>query len=295
LASLMSSSFLLLSIWKSSIFSYKGVFRARVVLFLCVLKRCGDVLGTLVCLWSPLFRVGRFPSSCPVEVAVACSFPVRVLSFHSSDGYLVVKCEAGFERRCKLFPGRDYSELRMDLDIAIENKSFVVFESFGNWDPNSWFSDVRMVLASVTDKDELKTTIFDYTAGGITTEERKVFIDALAYAKKRLRIEDSEIDLRLQMYAEGGKTSGFMKPVGDSMNDFYVMVSKHGDLDTMLNTLFHELRHVAQFYHGVMRGVPSMAMWKDELIINADYRTSPWEVDARKAADILFQDFKKRG
>lgn len=249
----------------------------------------------LSCLWSPLFRVGRFPSSCPVEVAVACSFPVRVLSFHSSDGYLVVKCEAGFERRCKLFPGRDYSELRMDLDTAIENKNFVVFESFGNWDPNAWFSNVRMVLASVTDEDELKTTIFDYTANGMTTEERKVFIDALAYAKKRLRIEDCEIDLRLQMYAENGTTSGFMTRVKGSIDDFYVMVANHKDLDTMLNTLFHELRHVAQFHHGIMCGVPSIATWKDELIIDADYYTSPWEVDARKAADILLKDFKKRG
>jgi len=52
----------LLSIWKSSIFSYKGVFRARVVLFLCVLKRCGGVLGTLVCSATPLLS---FSSALP--------------------------------------------------------------------------------------------------------------------------------------------------------------------------------------------------------------------------------------
>jgi len=234
---------------------------------------------------------GAFPSFAAVEVAVACSvsLPTVVRSVSVVNGFLVAVCADGFTRRCKFFS----AELVESLEVFVDSAAVVVFKAFGDWSVDSWFSEVEFNVVSVLNVSS-DVCVFDYTE--LPEAEHDIFMKAIEYGLKRLRLtDDVGIDIKFMPHAEEKeaycKTLGYARTISKENNDYLIMVSYNGNLRKAVDTLFHELRHVAQWNAGVLDTSNGIYVWKDESFVNPDYYTSPWEVDARKAAKIATDDF----
>ena len=270
------------------------------MVFLCERKRCRAVLGTPSALCGPpvsLCVSGAFPSFAAVEVAVACSvsLPTVVRSVSVVNGFLVAVCADGFTRRCKFFS----AELIESLEVFVDSAAVVVFKAFGDWSVDSWFSEVEFNVVSVLNISS-DVCVFDYTE--LPEAEHDIFMKAIEYGLKRLRLtDDIGLDIQFMPHYEeedAGITMGWAKPIDQDAKDYLIMVSYNNNLRKAVDTLFHEMRHVAQWNAGVMNtfvktGVGVVTKWKDQDYVRANtpYSTAPWEVDARKAAKIATDDF----
>lgn len=248
---------------------------------------------------SPCFsvRVGRFPVFAAVEVAVACSvsLPTVVRSVSVVDGVLVAICGDGLTRRCKFFS----AGLLESLVAFADSACVVVFKSFGGWSADKWFVEVEANVVNVLNVSA-DVCVFDHTK--LPGYEHSVFMAAIEYGLKRLRLtDDVGLDINFMPHAEEedeGTTMGWAKPIDKDAKDYLIMVSYNGNLRKAVDTLFHEMRHVAQWNAGVMNtfikaDVGVVTKWKDQEYVRANtpYSTAPWEVDARKAAKIATDDF----
>jgi len=235
-------------------------------------------------------RVGRFPVFAAVEVAVACSvsLPTVVRSVSVVNGFLVAVCADGLTRRCKFFS----AELVESLEAFAESACVVVFKAFGGWSVDNWFVEVEANVVNVLNVSA-DVCVFDHTK--LPEYEHSVFMAAIEYGLQRLRLtDDVGLDINFMPHAEeedNGRTLGWAKPINQSEKDYLIMVSYNNNLRKAVDTLFHEMRHIAQWNSGVMKTALGLTFWKDELFANPDYYTSPWEVDARKAAKIATDDF----
>jgi len=242
-------------------------------------------------------RVGRFPVFAAVEVAVACSvsLPTVVRSVSVVDGVLVAICGDGLTRRCKFFS----AELLESLVAFADSACVVVFKSFGGWSADKWFVEVEANVVNVLNVSA-DVCVFDHTK--LPEYEHSVFMAAIEYGLKRLRLtDDVGLDINFMPHAEEedeGTTMGWAKPIDKDAKDYLIMVSYNGNLRKAVDTLFHEMRHIAQWNAGVMNtfikaDVGVVTKWKDQEYVRANtpYSTAPWEVDARKAAKIATDDF----
>jgi hypothetical protein len=246
---------------------------------------------------SPRCVSGAFPSFAAVEVAVACSvsLPTVVRSVSVVNGFLVAVCADGFTRRCKFFS----AELVESLEAFVESASVVVFKAFGNWSVDNWFSEVEPNTASILHVSS-DVCVFDHTK--LPENEHDIFMAAIEYGLRRMRLtDDIGLDIKFNPHYEeddNGTTMGWAKPIDQDAKDYLIMVSYNNNLRKAIDTLFHEMRHVAQWNAGIMDTfikdkVGVVTKWKDKEYIRAitPYTTAPWEVDARKAAKIATDDF----
>jgi len=225
-------------------------------------------------------------------MACSVSLPTVVRSVSVVNGYLVAVCADGFSRRCKHFS----SALKSLLEEFVWADNVVVFEASGSWSVDSWFSNVRVHTPSVVNISD-DVVIFDHV--NLSAEENAVFIEAVRYGIRRLRLtsengDDVGVDIRFMPNAEDREdsiTKGWCRVTSIANKDYRIMVSYNSNMRKAVDTLFHELRHVAQWNAGVLKSDTGVEIWKDEEFINPDYYTSPWEVDARKAAKIATDDF----
>jgi len=220
---------------------------------------------------------------------MAVSAPVTVLRVDVVDGYLAVFCSDGLTRLCKSFSPK----LKGECEDIRDRGTPAVFKSFGSWSADRWFAEVEWVCPDILPVSD-DVCIIDYTK--LDADKGDIFMRAVKYALKRLRLTgDVGIDIKFQPVKEDGNTLGWAMPINKDDNDYRIMVSYNDDLFRAIETMFHELRHVAQWDAGVMKTKGLVTTWKDEDYHKhtTDYYTSPWEVDARKAAAIMLHDFKK--
>lgn len=217
------------------------------------------------------------------------SLPTSVCRVISNDIYLTVYTLDGAVRRMKNW----CPDIKAKLTLAMQDNTIVRFKSFGNWDVNNWFSEVVEVVPAIVPVTE-DVMLADYTV--MDKKDYALFIEAVKYGLKRLRLDDVGVDIKLKPHYEvktDSHTYGYAGPVSFENKDYRIMVSYNKDIRKCLDTLFHELRHIAQWNSGVMKTGFGLTKWKDEQYVNnqTDYFTSPWEVDARKAAAIMVNSF----
>lgn len=223
------------------------------------------------------------------------SSPTVIRAVAVLNNYLVAVCADGFTRRCKFFS----AELMETLLAFVDSETVVVFKAFGDWSANDWFAEVEANVVNILNVSA-DVCVFDHTE--LPESEHDIFMAAIKYGLKRLRLNDDVgIDIKFMPHYEqydDGITMGWAKPIDRDFKDYLIMVSYNNNLRKAVNTLFHEMRHVAQWNAGIMntfikKDVGLVTKWKDQDYIRANtaYDTAPWEVDARKAAKIATDDF----
>ena len=228
-------------------------------------------------------------------MACSVSLPTVVRFVSVVDGVLVAICGDGLTRRCKFFS----PELVKSLEAFVESASVVVFKSFGGWSADKWFVEVEANVPNILNVSS-DVCVFNHTR--LSEYEHSVFMAAVEYGLKRLRLNNGiGLDIKFMPHYEKKEASitlGWARPIAKAEKDYLIMVSYNGDLREAVDTLFHEMRHVAQWDAGVMNtfikaNVGIVTKWKDQEYVRANtpYSTAPWEVDARKAAKIATDDF----
>jgi len=219
---------------------------------------------------------------------MAFSDPVVVLAFSRVGDSLHVLGHDGCNRVMRLGPSADVDALLVDLASLCEDEVPVVFESFGSWSADRWFyrwSEFRRDI-----------TLGDFDVVDLAGNDRLLsdLLPAIRYAFKRLRIPNSvTVNFVIRPWAEEGRTLGWCNGAFKELDRYRVMVAHCVSMEKTLDTLFHELRHVAQFHHGILDG----SNWKGSYYNKdkIDYNDYPWEVDARKAAAIMVKDYLALG
>ena len=106
------------------------------------------------------------------------------------------------------------------------------------------------------------------------------------------------VECRATTLASGKHGKATWTPVVDARSKHYRIVLRR-DLDegTLVRTIAHELRHVEQYARGRLRhgtkGRVGGRFWRPDTgpatfhpYASTDYRTSPWEVEAREAEPL---------
>ena len=207
--------------------------------------------------------------------------PTWVRKVRTEGNIVLVDCWDEVTRKCK---GEFIEQEKMNelmLSSLMDNQ--IIFKSFKPWNPDEWFIDFDVVEF----KDQVE--VYDYSTG--SSEAVNEIISAIPWAMNQYRINNSKImivikdELRnredLGGYAQGSNRILPYNTVAITLKDDY------------MDTLFHELRHVAQYEKGVLK---EGCFWKGIEVDREEvgYWNLPWEVDARKAAAILCDRWKNR-
>ena len=73
--------------------------------------------------------------------------------------------------------------------------------------------------------------------------------------------------------------------------DFEVELHNRMTPEHYTKTLLHELWHVYQHVQGHLKDKRSQRLWKGVDHSKTDYEDQPWEVEAHKMEDILFEQY----
>ena len=72
---------------------------------------------------------------------------------------------------------------------------------------------------------------------------------------------------------------------------FVIEVQSHLSKEMYTKTLLHELWHIYQHVQGHLKDKRSQRLWKGVDHSKTDYEDQPWEVEAHKMEDILFEQY----
>jgi len=231
---------------------------------------------------------------------------------------LRVKCSDGYQRLCYL----DLLSVKKTgalVDIISDNMmsgTLVRFNSFGLFDPNKWFVSITPEPYVVDhigfiNHAQNKMPRFDDIVIKLALEYgiRRLHLDRLtpdnlttlrklnkwtyAGSKGEVRNKNEEEGLKLNVVITTSNANmSLSNPAGLSQckGDHFVVLTRYeSSIDGAVNTLFHELRHVHQYISGTL---DKDNFWKGKQY-NVPYEDEPWEIDANKVADMLFDDFMK--
>jgi len=227
---------------------------------------------------------------------------------------LRVKCSDGYQRLCylDLLSDKKTAMLVGSIGESWLSGRLVRFNSFGLFNPNKWF-------ISITPEPHVvdRVGFINHVQHKMPRFDDIVIKLALEYGIKRLHLDkltpdnltalrilnkDKHGDVRNKNEEEGFKMNvaitssnanmSLSNPAGLTQckgDHFIVLVRYNTSIDGAVNTLFHELRHVHQYVSGTLcKG----NFWKGTEY-DVPYEDEPWEIDANKVADILYDDFMK--
>ena len=198
--------------------------------------------------------------------------------------YTIVRCHDKDRKIKNEFLNRN-PQLAANLTVAAITKELVQFKAFKPWNPDEWFIDMDII------KEEEQVNYYNMD----NYEHSDLIKKATEWAMtKQYRIADAKVSIWIKdglLHDEKGLSGYTHMTIG--ANKRHIVAVKVGrSVDDILTTLFHELRHVAQQERGFFDAVAST--YKGEYVDKdkVGYWNLPWEIDARKAADILLERWK---
>tara|TARA_Y100001970_G_C14218311_1_gene851004 strand:- start:2042 stop:2392 length:351 start_codon:yes stop_codon:yes gene_type:complete len=75
--------------------------------------------------------------------------------------------------------------------------------------------------------------------------------------------------------------------------EFEIEIHNQMSLQSYTKTLLHELWHVYQHVRGDLKDCHQKRLWKGVDHSQTDYDDQPWEVEALKMEDILYENYTK--
>ena len=73
--------------------------------------------------------------------------------------------------------------------------------------------------------------------------------------------------------------------------EFLIEIHNFMTVENYLKTLFHELWHVYQHVKGNLRDKGSKRLWKGIDCTNLEWENQPWEIEAQKMEEILYEQY----
>lgn len=74
-------------------------------------------------------------------------------------------------------------------------------------------------------------------------------------------------------------------------DDFYIKISKSLDTNTLIKTICHEMVHAKQYIKGELVAECCKRQWKGSDHSASSYSDCPWEVEAYRLEEDLFNSF----
>ena len=75
--------------------------------------------------------------------------------------------------------------------------------------------------------------------------------------------------------------------------DFEVEIHNRLSPEDYVSTLLHELWHVYQHVKGDLKDKRQCRLWKGVDHSKTDYEDQPWEVEAHKMEEVLYEEYRK--
>ena len=136
---------------------------------------------------------------------------------------------------------------------------------------------------------------------GGTFKQRKLAQVAAYWSMGKLispRMQESiEIDIEIKSFVNDGDVVGYTTWTYDNIRprEFTIEVDKTLDNDELIETVIHEMVHVKQFAKEELkeRFRPyHREMWfGEEIDTNNKYKSLPWEVEAYKLQELLYNEY----
>jgi hypothetical protein len=118
--------------------------------------------------------------------------------------------------------------------------------------------------------------------------ERALAYSAASWAADELGIEVSPIPIVIKLK---GETLDY----GDSVDLHDKIVIRLFKSENWLRTLFHEMEHARQYLFGELMLEVDYVIWQGEMTRrNEEYWFTPWEVEARRVEEELYEGFVKK-
>lgn len=218
-----------------------------------------------------------------------CTQPLFIHRIEEDASYIEVTTGYGVAR-CKKALLKDAAQTKHDLNKAHMSLTMVVLKTFEPWNPAEWFIDFDVI-------ESPKGIEFN---NPIDYPNMKLIEEAVGFAMKQFKLKDINLSVNMSdtiQYKDsilGQQTSLF--------NHHYITIKPTSDRDQLLDTIFHEMRHVDQMVKAALMYTDGKSLWKGMINdnpneyqdwTNTEYWYRPWEMDARKAAAILVKRWKQ--
>jgi hypothetical protein len=101
------------------------------------------------------------------------------------------------------------------------------------------------------------------------------------------RVKDISVHLVIKPLPEGEFGYAFR----ENHRNYEICLNSKQSSKSMLETLFHEMVHVKQYFRGELK-VSSQWVWKGK-INRQRYENQPWEIEASSLEHVMYKKFKK--
>jgi hypothetical protein len=111
---------------------------------------------------------------------------------------------------------------------------------------------------------------------------------AAVWASEELGIDVSPVPVVIKLKEE-------TLDYGDSVDLHHKIVIRLFKSENWLRTLFHEMEHARQYLFGELMLEVDYVIWQGEMTRrNEEYWFTPWEVEARRVEEELYERFVKK-
>jgi hypothetical protein len=207
---------------------------------------------------------------------------------------LSVMCSDGKERKCKLSLLGAYEQMNLanSLKDAFYSGARVTFKALDNWSADRWFVDIE-----VEENTDNRCRILYHTKS-VLDWHKDLYSKAIKYAGMKYHFKGKGIKMQIAFVDDipnhkaevTGLCRIFPSKIKNNEHQYTVFIKEQEFVVDVLDTIFHELRHVQQYVEGVLS---HDELWKGQDYEHLPYIDLPYEIDARETAAKMVPKFQE--